>query len=266
MASNQLFELKDTLEELCKEVAGFIRSQLYLVSAEDIESKELNSLVSYVDKQAEDKIVSKLRSVTPDYGFITEEDTDDRTDKEKIWIIDPLDGTTNYLHKIPHFSISIALQDEGEVVLGIVYDIMLDTAYTAIKGFGAWENERQMQVAATRNMDQAIIVTGFPYKRNENLDTSLDILKYCILNSRGIRRLGSAALDLAYIAAGKLDIYYESALNIWDVAAGALLVHEAGGIVTDYQGDNSYNKSGEILAANKHLHPVMQKAIMNRLS
>ncbi len=265
MASNQLFELKTELVGLCKEVAHFIRDEMTKVQEKDIEHKELNSLVSYVDQEAERRIVDRLQQLTPQAGFITEENTVKQEDKNTVWIIDPLDGTTNYLHRIPHFSISIALQNDKTTVLGIVYEIMLDTSYTAIRGFGAWENDKTISVSNTQEDKEAIVVTGFPYKREDGIDMSINLLKHCVLNYRGVRRLGSAALDLAYVASGKIDIYYESTLNIWDLAAGALIVEEAGGKVTDYQGEEHYLDNGMIISSNGHLHDKITDAIKRHL-
>lgn len=265
MAVNQKSELRNYLITLCEKVAGFIKEELDKVSASDIEEKELNSLVSYVDKQAEEMIVSALREITPEAGFITEEDTEDEITKAQTWIVDPLDGTTNFLKKIPHFSISVALMEGDEITLGIVYEVMLDVAYTAIKGIGAWENDRSIRVSTTDKLSDAIVVTGFPYSKDQNMQSSFDILKFCILNCRGIRRLGSAALDLAYVASGKIDIYYEKSLNIWDLAAGVLLVQEAGGKVADYEGGTNYLNAGSIISTNGHLHDKIEKAITTQI-
>lgn len=238
-----------------------MKAELEKVSALDIEVKDMNSLVSYVDKQAEEMIVQALKALTPDAGFITEEDTLDQPDKAQVWIIDPLDGTTNYLRKIPHFSTSIALMENGVITLGIVYETMLDIAYTAIKGQGAWMNKVSLSVSKVDKMQDAIVVSGFPYVRSENMESNFNIMKYCVLNCRGFRRLGSAALDLAYVAAGKIDVYYENSLNIWDIAAGVLLVQEAGGKMTDYMGGQDYMGTGSVIAANNHLHPHISEAI-----
>jgi len=264
MAVNQKSELRNYLIELCEKVALFIREELDKVSASDIEEKELNSLVSYVDKQAENMIVTALRKVTPDAGFITEEDTKDEISKPQTWIVDPLDGTTNFLRKIPHFSISIALMEGEEITLGIVYEVMLDVAYTAIKGIGAWENDKPIRVSATKELSNAIVVTGFPYRKNLNMEASFAVLRFCVLNCRGVRRLGSAALDLAYVATGKIDVYYENSLNIWDIAAGILLVQEAGGRVVDYQCGKNYLKTGSIISSNGLLHQNIEQAIIEQ--
>jgi len=266
MAVNQKSELRNFLVSLCQEVAAFIRDELDKVSATDIEEKELNSLVSYVDKQAEAMIVEALNQVTPGAGFITEEDTEDDRTQALTWIIDPLDGTTNFLRKIPHFSISIALMEDKEVTLGIVYEVMLDVAYTAIKGQGAWANDKPIKVANTDRLSNAIVVTGFPYRKNINMEASFDVLRFCVMNCRGVRRLGSAALDLAYVACGKIDIYYENSLNIWDIAAGILLVQEAGGKVADFKGQQEYHSTGSIISSNAPLFEDIKSAILQHYS
>lgn len=259
-APDQLFIYKKHLTSLCQEVSKFIKAELSQVKDADVETKDMNSLVSYVDKEAERMIVDSLTQLTPEAGFITEEDTVDQTDKALTWIVDPLDGTTNFLQKIPHFSISIALMEDRKISVGIVYEIMLDTAYTAIRGEGAWEGTKKMTVSAKQDMSTAIVVTGFPYRKDIDIDVSLAILKYCVMHCRGVRRLGSAALDLAYVASGKIDIYYENALNIWDIAAGALLIQEAGGSITDYQGGDQF-LNGTLISSNGHLQSEIQTAI-----
>lgn len=265
MARHQLFEIRKSLINLCQDLSGFIKGEMSKIADGDIEEKDMNSLVSYVDTEAERRIVERLKVLTPDAGFITEENTVDQETKREMWIIDPLDGTKNYLHKIPHFSTSIAFSVDNEIILGVVYEIMLDRAFSAIKGFGAWQDEEQINVSQTLHSDQAIVVTGFPYKRSLDIDQSIELLKHCVLNYRGVRRLGSAALDLAYVASGKIDIYYEKTLNIWDLAAGTLIVEEAGGKVTDYKGTEDYLKNGMIVASNGHLHENIQQAIQNHL-
>ena len=261
ITSSVLNKYKSELVPLCQQVAGFIRAELYKVEAADIETKDMNSLVSYVDKEAEKMIVKRLSDLLPESGFITEEGTVASTLKKDMWIIDPLDGTTNFLRKLPHFSISIALRHEDDVVLGIVYDVMLEDAYTAIRGEGAWKGDKKLKVSDTATMSEAIVITGFPYERDQQIAASFEVLKHCIQHCRGIRRLGSAALDLAYLSAGIIDIYYENSLNIWDLAAGALLVEEAGGTVTDYSGGDTYLNNGSIISSNGILHASMAQVI-----
>lgn len=266
MTEEQLLDIQKTVTQLCKDVGQFITTELDRVSADDIEEKDMNSLVSYVDKTAEEKIVATLKTLLPEAGFITEENTVAQEKKDLIWIIDPLDGTTNFLYKIPHFSISIALMENNKLAFGAVFEIMQDTIYTAIRGKGAFENGKPIKVRSTDKLLDAIVVTGFPYKRDHNIDCSLNILKFCVLNCRGVRRLGSAALDLAYVASGKIDIYYENTLNIWDMAAGVLLVQEAGGQISDYSGHSEHLKEGSIVAANKHLYPLIIPVIRENKS
>jgi myo-inositol-1(or 4)-monophosphatase len=258
----QLADIKLNLERLSQDVSAFIRTEMQKVQQSDIEVKDMNSLVTYVDKNAEIKIVEVLKKLLPGAGYITEEGTVSQAQKELMWVIDPLDGTTNFLYKIPHFSISIALTQDGAPILGIVYDVMLDVAYTAIRGHGTYENNRRVKVRNNEDTLDALIVTGFPYKRDpQHIDASLQMLRYCVENCRGIRRLGSAALDLAYVASGKIDLYYENTLNIWDLAAGALLVTEAGGIVSDYHGGDSYLEDGSIIASSPGIYDKMYPVI-----
>ncbi len=254
------------LQTLCRELGHFVKSQIYNVSPNDVESKDVNSLVSYVDKETEKSIVSHLSGLIPEAGFITEENTISQEKKALMWVIDPLDGTTNFLYKIPIFSISIALMENDDVVLGIVYDVMHDTAFTAIKSAGAWENDVSIRVSSNSDRSKAMVVTGFPYDRTDKIDERLALLKHFILNYRGIRRLGSAAIDLAYVASGRMGVYYENTLNIWDIAAGALIVQEGGGIVSDFSGGKNYLQDGSIIATNEHFIDDVSEHVRSHLS
>lgn len=264
MTQSHLSELRLKLAGICEEVALFIKDELDKVSKNEVETKDLNSLVSYVDKEAENKLVSALSELLPSAGFITEENTVAQAEKALTWIIDPLDGTTNYLYKIPHFAISVALMEKNQPIVACVYDIMQKTAFTAHKNGGAWAGTKQITVS-NRPKHEALVVTGFPYKRNSFMDERLAVLKYCLLNYRGVRRLGSAALDLAYVAAGRFDIYYENALNIWDLAAGVLLVEEAGGTISDYKGSQSHLQLGEVVASSPSHHSEIRAEIAKYL-
>lgn len=266
MQEAQLFQIRDQLKQICADTAIFISDQLDRVRNEDIEHKELNSLVSYVDKEAEVKLVHALKSILPDAGFITEENTVSSDFREYMWVIDPLDGTSNFLYKIPHFSISIALLQGEEILLGIVYDIMRKNAYSAIRNNGAWMDETPIRVSKNLLPGEAMVATGFPYSRELSLDQRLQVFRYCILNYRGVRRFGSAALDLAFVAAGKFDAYYENTLSIWDIAAGILLVREAGGLVTDYRNEDSCLQSGEVVAGTQIIHSDLIIQVQNHLS
>lgn len=231
----------------------FIKSQVHKVTSKDIETKELNSLVSYVDKEAEIMLVSGIKSIIPEANFITEEETIENKKGRINWIIDPLDGTTNYLNGIPHFAISIALQVDGIIVLGIVHEVNSKDTWTAIKGKGAYYNDRKCHVNKN-DLSNVLIATGFPYHNDYDYDSHFTLIKYWLTNSRGLRRMGSAALDLCYVAIGRFGVYYEGDLNAWDVAAGALIVEESGGVVTDYDGGNSFVEKQQIFAASPSLH------------
>lgn len=242
------------------EVGEFIRKQLGNVGRQAIETKSLNSLVSYVDKTAEEKLVAGLASILPEATFLTEENTIERRDSQLQWIIDPLDGTTNFLHQIPVFSISVALQEKGKTVLGIVYEINREELFLALKGKGTTLNGLPIKISQTPSLDESLIATGFPYFDFKEMENYLDVLKFFMANTRGVRRLGSAAVDLAYVAAGRFDAFFEYSLNPWDVAAGAFLVLESGGQVTDFKGGSNYLFGRQIIASNKHLiAPVLRK-------
>jgi myo-inositol-1(or 4)-monophosphatase len=254
--------------EISERVAVFILSQVEKVSAKDIVEKEKNSLVSYVDETAEKMLVQELSELLPDAGYITEEKTIAQESKNLTWIIDPLDGTTNYLQQIPHYSISVALLADNEIVVGVVYDVAMKECFYAWKSGGCYSNDRKIEIAQKDDISQAIIVTGFPYNAAYDTQSYIQIFTHWIENARGIRRFGSAALDLAYVASGRLDAYYESSLNAWDLAAGILLVREAGGVATDFNGEHDSLNSGNIIACNKNLYKdiynPIQKYLINK--
>jgi len=230
-------------------VASFIRNELELVNPQDIETKSLNSLVSYVDKNAELQLVEKLGKILPEATFLTEEETVVNQKGTYRWIIDPLDGTTNFLHQLPFFSISVALEHNGEIVSGVVYEVMREECFYAWKGGGAFLNQKKIKVSQRTQIGDALIATGFPYYDYEGVKSYFEVLEFFIKNTRGVRRFGSAALDLAYVACGRFDAYYEYSLNAWDVAAGVILVQEAGGQLSDFQGGNNYIFGKEMIAA-----------------
>jgi myo-inositol-1(or 4)-monophosphatase len=248
-------------EDLCRAVTriaedagNFMYGEIHQVRVGQIVEKEPNSLVSYVDIQTEEMLVSALHELLPEAGFITEEGTVATGEKEWNWIIDPLDGTTNYLFRLPFYSVSIALAHKDELIIGVIYEPNLKECFYAWKGGGAWLNEHSIKVNDQRTLADSLIATGFPYQTTEMTDKLYDILKFVVLNTRGVRRLGSAALDMAYLACGRFDAYYEATLNSWDIAAGTLIVQEAGGIVTDFQGGNKHLETGELIAGSPLIH------------
>lgn len=239
-SSLQLSELTIKLIDLVKNTGAFIRAEIGKVTAEDIEIKAKNSLVSYVDQQAEKMLVTDLKKLIPNSGFITEEDTINDDSKEYTWIIDPLDGTTNFLHAIPHFAISIALQHKKELLIGVIYHVMADEMYYAWKNGGAFMNGQAINNSQESDFSQAILATGFPYATNYDKKPYFQMMEVIMTQARGMRRFGSAALDMAYVANGRFDAFYETSLNPWDVAGGIVICKEAKCFVGDYFGTENY--------------------------
>ncbi len=245
------------LEKLCSDVrnvakaAGtFIAGEREKFNLEDIEVKGKANFVSYVDKQAEVLIIDSLRKLIPDSGFIAEEGTVESSDEKYKWIIDPLDGTTNFIHSLPPFAVSIALMEEEELILGVVYEITQDECFYAWKGSKAYLNGKEIRVTTAATTGNSLIATGFPYSAMDMLDTFVASMRYFMIHSHGLRRLGSAATDLAYLAAGRFEAFYEHGLKPWDVAAGAIIVKQAGGKVSDFNGTSQFLFNGQIVASN----------------
>lgn len=230
-----------------------------------IQSKSQNDFVSEVDRAAEDAIIHELSSKYPDHAILAEE-SGARGKSDFQWVIDPLDGTTNYLHGFPQFSISIALRHRGRLECGLVYDPLREEMFTAERGGGAQLNDRRIRVANRLGLEGALIGTGFPYRDQRQLDTYLAMFRTMIMNTAGLRRPGSAALDLAYVACGRTDGFWELGLAEWDMAAGALLITEAGGTVTDLAGGDRYFQTGNILGGNLRLHRALLLALQPHLS
>ncbi len=237
--------------QLTERTARFIHQEAGRVSAGQIEEKERNSLVSYVDKEAENQLVEGLAQLLPGSVFLTEEDTVENEEGELRWIIDPLDGTTNFLYQIPAYSISIALEREGEIVLGIVYEINRQECFYAWKGGGARLNGQNIRVSQRPTLEESLLATGFPYYDYDHTQSYLQLLGELMQKTRGLRRLGSAAVDLAYVACGRFDGFFEYSLKPWDVAGGAFIVKEAGGHVVDFNGGDDWLHGGEMLASNR---------------
>lgn len=256
------------LEQLCKDVCSLTRNVGDYIFTErqkwqelNIETKSHNSLVTHVDKTAEKQIVDTLSQLLPEAGFIAEEGTSSKKGETYNWIIDPLDGTTNFIHAIPCFAISIALMKNNSVVLGVVYEINLKECFYAWQGSKAYLNEKEISVSKTEKLENALLATGFPYYDYGRLEPYLELLGYYTKNTRGIRRLGSAATDLAYLACGRFEAFYEYGLSPWDVAAGAFIVQQAGGKVTTFTDTDNYIFGKEILASNTSTHQQMLDSI-----
>ncbi len=227
-----------------------------------VETKSRNDFVSEVDRAAEATIVQELRSKFPDHAILGEEGGQQGgRSTEFEWIIDPLDGTTNYLHGFPQFSISIAMKYRGQLEHGVVYDPLREELFTATRGRGAHLNDRRLRVSKRHGMDGALLGTGIPFRDQAHIDAYMGMLKALLMDSAGVRRPGSAALDFAYVAAGRLDGFWELGLSPWDFAAGALMVIEAGGTVTDLSGGDRYLDTGNVVAGNLKLQAVMLQRI-----
>jgi myo-inositol-1(or 4)-monophosphatase len=239
----------------------FIANERAHFDLSKVENKGLHDLVSYVDKTSERQLVDSLQNLLPEAGFIVEEGTSTKHGERFNWVIDPLDGTTNFISGVPVYAVSIGLLEADELVLGVVYEIGHDECFYAWKGSKAYLNGEEIHVSTTATISDALLATGFPYSNFEQLDNYLALLKWSITEARGVRRLGSAATDLVYVACGRFDAFFEYDLKPWDVAAGAFIVKQAGGNVFDYSGGNQYIFGGEIIASNPSISRIMQEQI-----
>lgn len=237
--------------EIVREAAAFIQQEAALFSRDKIEYKDLNNLVSYVDKEAEKLLVAGLTKILPEASFITEEGTTglDPDPTALNWIIDPLDGTTNFIHGIPVYCVSVGLARGKELLAGVIHEPSLNEVFYGWQGGGAWCNGKKIQVSSAASLQESLIATGFPYYKFEKQKRYMALLELLMQKTHGIRRMGAAAVDLAYVAAGRFDGFYEYNLNSWDMAAGVLLIKEAGGTVTDFNGGDNYLFGGDIVAA-----------------
>lgn len=253
--------IKEQTIELAKNAGRFIRDAAANFTHDKIEHKGLNDLVSYVDKQAEQILVEGCRKILPEAGFITEEGTASKKGDRYAWIIDPLDGTTNFIHGLPAYAVSIGLAENDVPIMGIVYEINRDEVFHAIKGDGAFCNEERISVSSVAQLDGSLLATGFPYYEFSKMEKYLKILNTFMQKTHGIRRVGSAAVDLAYTACGRFEGFFEYNLNAWDVAAGIVLVEEAGGIVSDFSNGKDFVFGRELIAGTPGVQQAMQKII-----
>ncbi len=227
-----------------------------------VSAKGAGDFVSRADIRAEKVIRDELMRARPNYGWVGEESEPvDGADPTRRWIVDPLDGTTNYLHGLPHWAISIALEHKGEIVAGVIYDPAKDELFQAEKGAGAFMNERRLRVSGRRHMNEAIFATGIPFGAKKTLPATFNDLAKLMPATAGLRRWGAAALDLAYVASGRLDGYWERELNAWDIAAGMLIVRESGGLVSPVRDGYDILEKGAIVATNEALHDPLLKIL-----
>ena len=249
------------LELLTKQVANlsraigtYIKNEIRRLNIADIKSKGINDFVTYVDQTSEKRLVSELGKLLPEAGFIVEETPELEEKDHYNWIIDPLDGTTNFIHGVPLFSISIALLENNRLISGVIYEVNLQECFYAWQKGGAYLNGHKIKVSAAKTLKDSLIATGFPYSDFSRLDAYTEVFLQLMKSTHGIRRLGSAAVDLAYVSCGRYEGFYEYGLNSWDVAAGAIIVEEAGGKVSDFKGENEFLNGREMLATNPGIY------------
>ncbi|MCG8324662.1 MAG: inositol monophosphatase [Thiotrichales bacterium] len=246
---------------------NIIQRQLDRVHDVPVNSKGQNDFVSEVDHQAEAIIIQTIRESYPEHAILAEESGKSGSSdaEDYLWIIDPLDGTTNYLHGFPQFAVSIALQHKGKLEQAVVFDPFKNEMFTAGRGNGAYLNDHRIRVSARKKLTGALIGTGFPFKEQARLDLYLDTFRDLFPMTSGIRRAGAAALDLAYVACGRMDGFWEFGLHSWDIAAGTLLIQEAGGIVTDMQGGTNHLRTGDVIGGNAAVYKLIQEQIAGTL-
>lgn len=240
------------VQKIARDTGSFIREEGKKVTASDVELKSRSSLVTYVDKTAEAAIVAELKKLIPESGFVAEEGTAGSKNEKFTWFVDPLDGTTNFIHGISPHSVSIGLAENNEMILGVVYEVGLNELFYAWKGSPAFLNGKEINVSTASKSENTLIGTGFPYYDFDRVEDYIAAMKQLMKSTRGLRRLGSAAVDLSYVAAGRFDAFFEHALHAWDVAAGAFILQQAGGKVTDFNGGKNWLFGGEIIAASNN--------------
>ncbi len=225
-----------------------------------IDQKGKNDYASEVDRMAEREIINIIRAAYPGHAILAEE-SGEHQGNDFVWVIDPLDGTTNFLHGFPQYAVSIALKHKGRLEVGVIYDPLRDELFTAKRGGGATLNNRRLRVTQPLGLKGALLGTGFPFKTDQHLKAYLNMFSSLTMECAGIRRAGSAALDLAYVAAGRLDGFWEIGVMEWDIAAGVLLIKEAGGVVTDFSFNDNYLQSGNLIAGSPKMHQLMYQLI-----
>lgn len=249
-----------------KDVGKYLLHELNQVSPADIVTKSKNDFVTYVDKGAEKILIKELSKIFPEAGFIAEESFQMSSPSRYHWVVDPLDGTTNFIHKHPPFAVSIALTDHHKEILGVIYEPNLDECFSShIESFSFLNNEK-IRVSDCYNLNSSLLATGFPSRDYSKLDAYLEVFKELMFETQGIRRLGSAAIDLAYVACGRLDGFFEYHLNVWDVAAGCIIIKQAGGRLSDFSGSSDYLFGREIIATNNKIHSELENLIKSNFN
>ena len=260
MTPNELEKITLRVCGIVKETAAFIRAESERFSAADVREKSAHNFVTYIDEQSEQRLIAELSKLVPGSGFIAEE-SPSLERRELNWVIDPLDGTTNFIHGLPMYSISVALMEGGAVTAGVIYEAGQQECFHTWKGAASFLNGRAIRVSETKTLDASLFATGFPYYDYGRLDPYMELFRYMMQHSRGVRRLGTAAADLAWTACGRFDGFYEYGLSPWDVAAGTLLVTNAGGKVCDFRSGGDFIFGKEIVTTNGVLHEEFMSAL-----
>jgi myo-inositol-1(or 4)-monophosphatase len=240
--------------EVARNTGHFVKDNVNKLDSDDIQSKSAHDFVTRIDKSSEEKIIKQLSLVLPEAGFIAEESTQLKTADEYNWVVDPIDGTTNFIHGIPCYSISIALMQNGKVISGVVYEINMDECFYSFGEGSSFLNGKIIKVSTAPKLSDSLVATGFPNVNYSFIEEYFNVLKELMFTTHGIRRLGSAAVDLAYVACGRFEAFYEYNLNPWDVAAGAFIVEQAGGKMTDFIGGDNYIFGKELISSNALVH------------
>jgi myo-inositol-1(or 4)-monophosphatase len=262
MLQTPLNELLKEVEKVAEKAGQFIHKESLHFKKNRIEIKGLNDLVSYVDRESEKLIIDDLKQLIPESGFIAEENSVSAKGSYN-WIIDPLDGTTNFIHGIPAYAVSIALEHNNNILLGVVYEVNRQECFSAVIQQGAFLNGQRIHVSENKILKDSLIATGFPIYNFSKQEAYLNVLRELMQKTHGIRRIGAAAVDLCYLACGRVDAFFEYNLSPWDVAAGALIVREAGGTVTDFRGGDNWLFGKEIIAGNAYLKKEFSQLIQN---
>ncbi|MCB0284190.1 MAG: inositol monophosphatase [Calditrichaeota bacterium] len=254
-------ELLNTAQTAAKKAGKILMENFGKVKSADIRKKSQTDFLSYVDEQSEKVIINTIRAAFPDHSILAEESGADNQKNNYTWIIDPLDGTTNYLKSIPVFAVSIAVEFQKEIVAGVILDPVHNDLFYAAKGKGAFLNGNPVRVSQETNINESFFATGFPFKLKHKVPDYLNAFKNLFDHSVGARRMGAAAIDLAYVACGKFDGFWEIGLKPWDMAAGEILIREAGGIVTDFWNQPNHLNNSHLLTGNPEIHRQMGELI-----
>jgi len=264
--TNEIGLMLKTAVDAAKIGGDILKNAFGTIRQNQIGLKGTGDFVSELDHQSEQAIIKCIKKTFPDHSILAEESGSTDEGSQVQWCIDPLDGTANYIQGIAHFSISIAVLLSNDVLLGIVYDPMRDEMFHAVRNGGAFLNGQEMRVSEKADLSRAMLATGFPWRSKPHIDSYQSSFKDLFSKSAGIRRMGSAAIDLSYTACGRFDGFWEMGLKSWDISAGILMVQEAGGVVSDFNGQNTYMDSGNVVASNKRLHPMIVNVTRKHLS